>query len=213
MNKNIHFVHISKTGGETIEILLKIKKSHELAKNIDLTNKYSFSFVRNPYSRLYSWYNHFRKHLYMDEINKNMNILNEQSQSYNSLKKCNMVYPKPHRNLAVKYEFKDWVKIILFDDKYKNPSWGPCGLQCDYIYDNDVLLINDIYRFEKYEDNIKKLFIKIGRNDLIDKINKANYNIYKIPIQNAYDEELIDIVYKYFQKDFEIFDYDKNSFV
>ena len=78
------YIHIPKTGGSTIKKTLPftpIKYNHGIGydKNIyilntyhskvdelklDLTNYYLFTFVRNPYDRLYSSYLYLKKILY-----------------------------------------------------------------------------------------------------------------------------------------------------
>lgn len=56
-------MHIPKTGGETIEKVLYMKKNHDLALNRNLCrhdliadSKIWFTIVRNPYDRLFSWF-------------------------------------------------------------------------------------------------------------------------------------------------------------
>ena len=69
---NAVFIHIPKTGGQSVSSMLGISKSRAnyysdelthmtvgmLDKVIDLTGKYIFTFVRNPYDKIlseYSW--------------------------------------------------------------------------------------------------------------------------------------------------------------
>jgi len=206
------FVHISKTGGETIEALLCIKKTHAPAKQREL-KEYSFTFVRNPYTRLYSWYNHLRKHLYLNELETNE--LNNRSQCYRRLKRGMLMGPIPHRQLAVKYDFSQWVKILLKnknDPKFSEPPYGPLGTQYNILYDDDGnLLVSDIFRFENYRDELSKLLTKLGKEHLIKKIQVTNASKNNIKVEDAYDDELKELVYEYFKKDFETFGYSKDS--
>lgn len=71
-NKNFLFVHVPKTGGSSI--LDKLNQSmwkkslfagHDpffiLEKNNDIKNAFSFCVVRDPYTRTFSYYEHFKK--------------------------------------------------------------------------------------------------------------------------------------------------------
>ena len=60
MKTDFIFIHNPKTGGETIETLLKIKKNHYYIykRKNEIKNNYSFTFVRHPITRIISWYNH-----------------------------------------------------------------------------------------------------------------------------------------------------------
>lgn len=207
--KPFKFIHISKTGGETIDVLLNLDKDHTMAKDVlNIGNYYSFCFVRNPYTRLYSWYHHLRKHLNFPELTKRTNNLNNKSICYNMLKSGMKLGPVEHRELAEKLNFNDWVKIILTDKKYLEPWWGPCGKQCDYIYDcNGRQLVNDVYKFENYTSNLRTVLIKIGRSDLISQINITNYNCYPQKCEDAYTNETKKLVYEYFKSDFTLFGY------
>jgi hypothetical protein len=66
--KNILFIHIPKTGGTSIRHLIndnvpkKFPFGHDplFSFKIDeIKNKFKFSIVRNPYTRTYSYYQHF----------------------------------------------------------------------------------------------------------------------------------------------------------
>lgn len=207
MSYDYVFIHNPKTGGDTITALLNIEKTHthiNLRKD-EILNKYSFVFVRHPVTRIISWYNHLLKHLYFKDLETNE--LNDKSESYKCLKNNYKMGPDKHRILAENNNINDWIKILLLNiDEYKDPDWGPLSLQCNYVYDLDykTQLVTDVYRFENYEEELKKVLVKIEREDLIKHIKVTNNSK---QVNEILNKESLDLIYNYFKKDFELFNY------
>ena len=111
--KKFVFVHNPKTGGETVETLLKYRKNHLHASQMKnkLKNGYSFVFVRHPVTRLTSWYNHLLKHRHIGKIPNNQ--LNNSSECYRLLKRHKKMRPDSHRILAEKHNINDWIRIMF----------------------------------------------------------------------------------------------------
>jgi hypothetical protein len=151
-----------------------------------------------------SWYNHLLKHLYFNNLETNE--LNDRSESYKCLKNNCKMGPDKHRILAENNNINDWIKIMLLNiAEYKDPDWGPLSLQCNYVYDLDykTQLVTDVYRFEDYKE-LKKALIKIEREDLIKHIKVTNNSK---QVNEPLNKESLDLIYNYFKKDFELFDY------
>lgn len=58
---DMEFIHLSKTGGESVESTLSLNKSHSKANDridriVIKPNRASFTVIRNPYSRTFSWF-------------------------------------------------------------------------------------------------------------------------------------------------------------
>jgi hypothetical protein len=199
------FIHNPRTGGETIRTLLnKYKNKHIKAYEIkNIKKKYSFAFVRHPISRIISWYYHLLKHKYFSEIQNNP--LNDKSQSYNVLKSRKKMTPNAERELAEKHDLNGWIKILLKNYKLFNQKYGPLSLQYTYIYSKTgEKLVSDVYKFENYTDNLKIILNKINKENLISRIQKTNHSIRK---NCEITQENKDLIYEYFKKDFELFDY------
>lgn len=162
-------------------------------------------FVRHPVTRIISWYNHLLKHLYFKDLETNE--LNDKSESYKSLKNNCKMGPDKHRILAENNNINDWIKKMFLDiNKYKDPDWGPLSLQYKYVYDLDckTQLVTDVYRFENYEKELKKVLKEIEREDVIKDIKITN-NSKKV--NEILNKESLNLIYNYFKKDFELFDY------
>ena len=206
-NKLYVFIHNPKTGGDTITALLNIEKTHtyiNLRKD-EILNKYSFVFVRHPVTRMISWYNHLLKHLYFKDLETNE--LNNKSESYKCLKNNYKMGPDKHRILAENNNINDWIKKMFLNiDEYKDPDWGPLSLQCNYVYDLNykTQLVTDVYRFENYEEELKKVLVKIEREDLIKDIKVTNNSK---QVNEILNKESLDLIFHYFKKDFELFNY------
>ena len=203
------FIHNPKTGGETIDALLELKRSdkHKFPKEMKnkLKNQYSFVFVRHPISRIISWYNHLLKHKYFKSIESNE--LNDKSECYNLLKNNIKLGPTKHRLLAEKHNINDWIKIMIENENiYAQSKSGPLSFQYNYVFDDDgTKLVTDVFKFENYEENLKHVLTKLDKKHLINKIKKTNMSIKKNDIIN---EESKKLIYEYFKKDFDSFDYD-----
>lgn len=208
MSYDYVFIHNPKTGGDTITALLNIRKTHTYIylRKDEILNKYSFVFVRHPVTRMISWYNHLLKHLYFKDLETNE--LNNKSESYKCLKNNYKMGPDKHRILAENNNINDWIKkmLLLNIDEYKDPDWGPLSLQCNYVYDLDykTQLVTDVYRFENYEEELKKVLVKIEREDLIKDIKVTNNSK---QVNEILNKESLDLIYNYFKKDFELFNY------
>ena len=200
------FIHNPRTGGETIRTLLNKYKNdkHRKASQIkNIKEKYSFVFVRHPVSRIISWYYHLLKHKYFSKIETNN--LNDKSQCYRELKKRNKMKPHVERELAEKHDINGWIKILLKNYKKKKKKYGPLSLQYTYIYsETGEKLVSDVYKFENYTDNLKIILKKINKKNLISRIQKTNHSIKK---DCELTEENKKLIYEYFKKDFELFDY------
>lgn len=201
------FIHNPKTGGETIETLLKIKKNHNFIyhRKNEIKNKYSFTFVRNPISRIVSWYNHLIKHTYLKNIESNE--LNDNSECYKALKNNEKIGPEIHRKLAENNNINDYIKIIFSDiNKYNIQNVSPLTHQYKYVFDEELTrqLVTEVFRFEDYENQLIILLKKIKKDNLIKKINKTNFSIKK---SQKLTSESLNLIYNYFKKDFELFNY------
>jgi hypothetical protein len=115
----------------------------------------------------------------------------------------------PHKD-SIKFNF--WVKIVL-DDLHKNINYYQIFL--DEII-NQLPKIPDYYlKTEFLEKDLKKLWFidnnSIELNKVIeDNIIKNKYSSSDTPWQSFYNQELADFVYSRTEKQFELFNYNKN---
>tara|TARA_B100001250_G_scaffold411534_1_gene440431 strand:+ start:62 stop:718 length:657 start_codon:yes stop_codon:yes gene_type:complete len=201
------FIHNPKTGGETIETLLNLSKDHRpvYSRKNEIKDEYSFTFVRHPVSRIVSWYNHLLKHRYFRDLETNE--LNNKSESHNHLLLRRRMGPPQHRTLAENNDINNWIKIMFSNiNKYNEPYWGPLSLQYKYVFDLDckTQLVSDVFRFEQYEEELKKLLKKLKKDDLIKNIKQTNHSKNQSQKLNS---ESLNLIYNYFKKDFDLFNY------
>ena len=194
-NKKCIFIHIPKTGGTTIEHFLKDNginqleyigvvnnrsmqhyKASELKLRIPqyFNNYYKFSIVRNPYDRLLSEY-----------------------------------YWCPILNVGYKYnKLKDYfLKYVIFLFKNKNKMLSVYNdhfiPQYDFLYENNNLIVNNIFKYEhfSYVNNFLKKKLNIN-NDFIT-LNKTNFE------KEDWTLEQKNLIYNLYKNDFLLFNYKK----
>jgi hypothetical protein len=112
--------------------------------------------------------------------------------------------------------FKLWIKDVLDDSKIKH---NMSTVYLDQLI-NSLPKKPDVFvKIESLNEDLKKLwFIKENMDLLVSdfdsQINENQYvNEYRehIPWQNFYNQELADFVYQKTQKQFEMFNYEKDS--
>lgn len=160
-----------------------------LEKKYNLSNKFIFTFVRNPYDRVVSWYNYHK----------------------NSKKEReNKIYRE--------YSLNDWIEkgcpthwIKQNQTNWKEENKTPL-LQYNFVEGNTkVDYIGKMEEFEKDNLKIMEILNKIYKKENID--IKLEYNFIKKNSSNRKEDILTEkskqIIYKMFKKDFDEFNYDK----
>ena len=182
------FIHIPKTAGVSLlkaiygDVTLEGHRSfyfNSIALNIKGEKYFSFTFVRNPFDRLYS--------------------------TYMFLKKGGMNH---HDRLAFEThlsKFKDFKDFVLngLDNKliFQVTHLIP---QHDYLCDErGRILVDFIGRFEKLEDDINLLSKELKKDIRLNHHNYSNKKDYR----EVYTKEMIEKVYQIYQKDIDIFEY------
>jgi chondroitin 4-sulfotransferase 11 len=185
------FVHIQKTGGASVEQLLRAndagieQNSLEGRRHISAVELrarvapeiwgayFKFAFVRNPWDRLVSWYH--------------------------------MCVQTPTANRFALY-IKD--NAPTFDDFLKKTTTGMAERttrnQLDYVTDDQGEIIVDfIGRYEQLEDEFSRIKKRLSLDAELPHVNKSAHDDYR----KYYTDETRDIVSKRFEKDIRHFGY------
>ncbi|HRY36260.1 MAG TPA: sulfotransferase family 2 domain-containing protein [Candidatus Magasanikbacteria bacterium] len=189
------FIHIQKTAGSSIsEYLKEHSQCEEIGKHWNalavrkflgekIWNEYfKFSFVRNPFDRLVSWYNMIAST--KEDINGFFKYVHANADTFaDFIEKCDQTV----------YE-DDGIKSVRIP-------------QFDYLSDEQGnLLIDFVGKFENLEKDFKFICEKIGLPyEGLNKINSYEHSAY----ENFYNESLLAKTEKIVKKDMEKFDYQK----
>ena len=183
------FIHISKTGGLSIRNVLRkfsdtkikgwpTKPSHskykEYARDLDLSDYYVFSCVRNPWDRLVSMYSYWRQETGSHPHNHGID------------------------QLTRKVSFKDWIKHIdginTEDEDFRHIQ-----NQCEWLEDEGgEIKLNKIIRFEQIDKGFEEVCadLSIGGCKLPHR-NKSKHKDYR----SYYDDGTRKIVGRMFRRD------------
>ena len=134
------------------------------------------------------------------------------TECYRLIRKNVRMGPILHGDLAEKHDINSWIKIMFTDiNRYQQPNWGPLGFQYPFVFDRNCQnkLVKEVLYFERYREELARVFSIIGRPDLIAKIDKTNHSISK---NEPLTEESKNYIYEYFKKDFELFNYTKDNY-
>ena len=177
------FVHIIKTGGESIEKFFQGRKIHKFAKNYkkEVGNKkwnnyFKFTFVRNPWDKMVSQYFYIQK---------------------NKKGKYNLTF----REFIL--AFQSCPESEYINEKGIDVRYNP--IQLPWILDdNGNCLVNYIGRFENFQQDFNIVCDKIGiPRQKLPHENKSKHNHYT----EYYDDETKQIVAEKYAKDIKHFGY------
>ena len=206
------FMHIPKTGGTSIRNALNqliqapqpytekdMERKHMSAfllrdKIYDWDNLWKFTFIRNPYDRMVSYYTFYRM-------------------------PRKVPYLHSTRKAAIEMSFPEWVRwlkqkefVRLGDHPpRKIPMWR--RPQVDFIYNNGIKLVDHICRYETLEDDYNYIAnkLKLNQDPSIWKHHKVlrhdNRSSRLEDFRLYYDDESRSIVKWWFMRDIKEFNY------
>ncbi|MBI5839229.1 MAG: sulfotransferase family 2 domain-containing protein [Chloroflexi bacterium] len=189
--ENLNYPFVKKLTDFNTEEALQILTSPEW---------FRFSFVRNPYDRLFS--------TYKSKIGDNENMENEELR--NSLRRS-FGYPLRDGQPAGRIAFRDFVRFVqALQGRPQDDHWQ---LQTKLLM-HDVIKYDFIGRMEKFSEHFSLVLYKLGA-PIEDVSSVAGLVNETTKIYNAavYDKELADIVYEIYKEDFLFLGYDRDSWL
>jgi len=192
------FVHIQKTGGVTVQRLLKnnipdirtiVARHASASQGMEVLDNWDdyfrFAFVRNPWDRLVSWYTMIRT---AQEI---------KARPWNKLWR----YAQDNSSTFEEFIRNCTDEVIM----KKGVRYSFAYNQLDYVADeNDNLLIDFIGRVENFDADLRKVLETIGvKQEVIPRDNSSTHKHYS----EFYTPQTEMIVRERFKRDIEYFGY------
>jgi Sulfotransferase family. len=160
--KSIQFLHIPKTGGESLERMLHIRKSHATwwerrawHTGNSTREGFSLTIIRNPFDRMYSWFK-FCLHGYR----RDLPLPYEQC-----LKAHHAIHSQegPHNLTSVSLAFEEWIRKLFLDPKLSHHPWITLPAHA-FLGGISPLHVDYIIRFEHYSEDFELLAHALGKN-------------------------------------------------
>ena len=219
--RKVLFVHIQKTGGETVaEILTKhapdirpLGAKHEFASFGKLklgaawNDYFKFAFVRNPWDRLVSWYSMIRQATRISRLGA---LLSSRKRSHLQQRVSNPLWRYLYENCSSFEEFikncTGQVEVPEGALRARRTLYSFAYNQLDYLEDgNGSILVDFIGRFENFPEDLHAFAMKAGIQ--LGRITHANVSVHR-HYSIYYTSELEKIVRERFARDIEYFGYD-----
>lgn len=211
-SRRIIFVHIQKTGGETVAQILRsaLPDIQELgpkhcfaaygAGRVEAWDSYyKFAFVRNPWDRLVSWYAMIQdaRHTQWHEAARNRRRLSHFYQA-----RTNPLWRYVYREAPT---FESFIKNGTAEIAVaETVSYSFLHNQLDYVTAaSGRLLVDRIGRFERFGEDLREILDRIGVDHRPAHENRSSHLHYS----KYYDEVTRDIVARRFAKDIAAFGY------
>jgi hypothetical protein len=170
--ENILFLHIPKTGGESLEEVLLVPKSHETwwqrrhwYEGNGTSKGIAITIIRNPFDRMYSWFK-FCLHGYRTALPRPKQCVRAHNfiHSHEGL----------HNLTCVSLAFEEWIRNMFLDIKVITPRITLTTY--DFIGGITPLHVDYIIRFEHYSEDYEMLAYALGRNETLVHKNGSSLN-------------------------------------
>jgi chondroitin 4-sulfotransferase 11 len=208
------FIHIQKTGGDTVSKLLsdsvpdiyRLGAKHGFAvdatKYLDHWDEYfKFAFVRNPWDRLVSWYSMIRD---AQTIRWHRALINRRKRSHLRQTRENKLWRYVLDNSSTFEEF-----IVNCTDEIevdRGVYYSFTYNQLDYIIDsNGEMLVDFVGRFENFASDLREVYDSLGFG--LKSIPHENRSV-RGHYSSFYTLKTEMIVRKRFERDIEYFGYE-----
>ena len=183
----VEFIHLSKTGGESVEATLGLEKNQYKAmdylrmQNILKPSVLSFTIIRNPYSRTFSWFK-FCIHGWYDPRSGDMLI---PYAPYSGNKTCNDCryaldqWTNKYQNdtdITIKnaqIAFENWVYRAFIDNPHCMETNLPWNLYLSHSKSH-LFLVDLIMRFETLKGDWDIFLEILGLNKSIHQLKHKN---------------------------------------
>ena len=214
------FVHIQKTGGQTVSKVLKknipdisrFRRKHEFAVQaagaLEGWDEYfKFAFVRNPWDRLVSWYSMIK-----NAAEPQLHQIPTDQMDKQYLRQVRKLEQRRERNLLWRYvldnssTFEEFIRNCTGEIEVNEGVFHSFMFnQLDYVTDGDGnLLVDFIGRFERFHNDLLEVSNRLGIDpESIPHKNHSSHSHYG----SFYTPETAMIVGERFKKDIEYFGY------
>jgi Sulfotransferase family len=215
------FVHIQKTGGQTVSKVLKenisdisrFRRKHEFAmhamEELEGWNEYfKFAFVRNPWDRLVSWYS-----MISDADAAEAHLIPVGQTEKRRLRRARRMKQRGDQLLLWRYvvdnssTFEEFIKNCTGEIEVKPRVFYSFAYnQLEYISDtNDNLLVDYVGRFESFQKDLFEVSNRLGIElKSVPHDNRSPHRHYS----SYYTPETEMIVRERFKRDIEYFGYE-----
>ena len=159
-----------------------------------------FCFVRNPYDRLFSAYKSK-----IGDPDGDPNYREEQNEIREMFE-----YPRRNGQRVGIVSFRDFVRYVHAGNRWYDGHW--C-VQTRMLA-TKMISYDFIGRFETFQDDFKALLGRLGAPpEIVASAEKVHGQTAKIYLPAAYDRQLANNVYGVYKDDFEVFGYDRDSWM
>jgi Sulfotransferase family len=191
------FVHVQKTGGNSVRAALGgdifDARKHFLARELREVygravwdSRFKFSFVRNPWDRLVSWWS------LIDNARRYLDLTNPPNKFFGYV----LTRARSFEEFLLRCDDE-----IVDNDGRKNIFRN----QIDYLVDDDGTIIVDLIgRFERLQESFDEISRRLGRKPVeLPRTNVSRHRDYS----EYYTPALAEMVARHYERDIEAFGY------
>ncbi len=196
---NCLFVHIPKAAGNSIKHAFgidwedhkDIAKYREILGDQILADLFKFTFVRNPWDRLFSEYNfQLKKSQRRDTVRLFLNRPDGSVRPFREWVAFALAHPELHTS-------KEWGGKTSAAVHRLSPQW-------DWISLDGNIAVDFVGKVENFHSDFESVRNRLGLEILPTKRHNRKFHRH---YSRHYDEETRDLVARYYQKDIEAFGY------